>query len=566
MLSGAILISAVTSLTLAPMLCAVLVKAGKQKNRRRRLPPAVKRKAGPILALYARTLRWVIGHPSLMLAVTLGTICLTIWLYRIVPKGFFPQQDTGIIMAITEGAQDASFDAVADKQTKVLQIVTHDSAVASVVGSVGSSPSTTSNQGRMFITLVPKSQRRENATEIAARLRTETSRVPGFRCFFQAFQDIRVGGRPSKGQYIYSLTSTDEAELNAYVPKLMGELTKHKELKDLTTDQQESGLQSMVTVDRAKAAELGIEAQQVDSALYSAFGQRQVSVMYTERDQFHVVLEASREYLDNPSALDKIYVRGVNGLVPLNTIARFESRNTPALVNHQGQFPSVTFSFNLDPGTSLLQATQIIAGAAKNVRLPDDIQAGFQGTAQVFQSSLSSEPFLLLTALVAVYIVLGVLYESFVHPITILSSLPSAGIGALLALLICHTELSIVAIIGIILLIGIVKKNSIMLVDFALQAEREHNLPPAEAIYQACIVRFRPILMTTLAAMFGAVPLAFGGGDGSEIRQPLGITIIGGLVASQLLTLYMTPVIYLYLDRLRRTPAPDPRSVMVQPA
>jgi hydrophobe/amphiphile efflux-1 (HAE1) family protein len=565
-LSGAILISAITSLTLAPMLCARFLKRERPKQTRSGFAKWTNRAFDAIPAFYAWTLRWVLRHSFLMLWVTIGTVCLTIWLYRIVPKGLFPQQDTGIIMAITEGAQDTSFDAMKRRQTEVLQIVEHDPAVTSALAALGSGPSTAGNQGRIFITLAPRNQRKENATQIAARLGAETARVPGIGCFFQAYQDISVGGRRTKGQYIYSLVSSDQQELNDYVPKLLTELKKHTELRDLTTDQQQNGLQSMVVVDRTKAGELGVEPEQIDSALYSAFGQRQVSVMYTERDQFHVVLEASPQYLDNPSALDKIYVDGSRGIVPLSAVARFETRNTPTLVNHQGQFPAVTFSFNLDQKTSLQQATRIITDAAASIHLPDDIRGDFQGTAQIFQSSLSSQPILILTALIAVYIVLGALYESFVHPITILSSLPSAGIGALLALLICHAELSIVAIIGIILLIGIVKKNAIMMIDFALEAEREQHLIPSEAIYQACIVRFRPILMTTLAAMFGAVPLAIGGGDGSEIRQPLGITIVGGLAASQLLTLYVTPVIFLYLDRLRRRTHPDAKSVVLQPA
>jgi multidrug efflux pump len=347
--------------------------------------------------------------------------------------------------------------------------------------------------------------------------------------------------------------SIDQNELNTWAPKLMAELQKSPKLKDLTTDEQQRGLQSDVVVDRRKASQLGIQPQQVDSALYSAFGQRQVSVMYTERNQFHVVLEALPDYLKDPTALDKIYVTGARGVVvPLSTVAHFQVSNTPTLINHQGQFPAVTFSFNLDQGTSLKEATDIISKAAAGIHMPDDIRGSFQGTAQIFQDSLASEPILILTAIVAVYIVLGILYESYIHPITILSTLPSAGLGALLALLICQVDLSIVSMIGIILLIGIVKKNAIMMVDFALEAERQDGLTPAEAIYQACVVRFRPIMMTTLAATFGAIPLAVGQGDGSEIRQPLGVAIIGGLIVSQILTLYTTPIIYLYLDRLRR--------------
>jgi hydrophobe/amphiphile efflux-1 (HAE1) family protein len=552
-LSIAILISGIVSLTVTPMLCSRLIKEehpGQLSGRFYRVTEGIFNR---MLGFYSRTLRWVLKHSFLMLLVTVVTICLTIWLYGIVPKGFFPQQDTGTIMGITEGAQDISFDAMVEKQNQVTDVVKRDPAVASVTSAIGSGGGGSSNQGRMFVTLKPRNERKDNATQIVARLRAKTLRIPGIGCFFQAAQDIRVGGRATKGQYIYSLVSTDQNELNTWVPKLMAQLQKDAKLKDLTTDQQQRGLQLDVVVDRKKAAQLGIQPQQVDSALYSAFGQRQVSVMYTERNQFHVVLEALPEYLKDPTALDKIYVTGSHGIVvPLSAISHFQTSNTPTAINHQGQFPAVTFSFNLDQGTSLKEATDAIDRAAAAIHMPDDIRGSFQGTAQVFQDSLSSEPVLIFTAIIAVYIVLGILYESFIHPITILSTLPSAGLGALLALLICQVELSIVSIIGIVLLIGIVKKNAIMMVDFALETEREHGLTPAEAIYQACVVRFRPIMMTTLAALFGAVPLAIGQGDGSEIREPLGVAIIGGLIVSQMLTLYTTPIIYLYLDRLRR--------------
>jgi hydrophobe/amphiphile efflux-1 (HAE1) family protein len=552
-LSIAILVSGIVSLTVTPMLCSRLLKEEHPGQLPGRFYRVTESMFNQMLGFYSRTLRWVLKHSFLMLLVTVVTICLTIWLYGIVPKGFFPQQDTGSIMGITEGAQDISFDAMVEKQNRVTDIVKRDPAVASVTSAIGSGGGGSSNQGRMFITLKPRNERTDNATQVVARLRAKTSRIPGIGCFFQAAQDIRVGGRATKGQYIYSLVSTDQNELNTWVPKLMAQLQKDAKLKDLTTDQQQRGLQLDVVVDRKKAAQLGIQPQQVDSALYSAFGQRQVSVMYTERNQFHVVLEALPEYLKDPTALDKIYVTGSHGIVvPLSAISHFQTSNTPTAINHQGQFPAVTFSFNLDQGTSLKEATDAIDRAAAAIHMPDDIRGSFQGTAQVFQDSLSSEPVLILTAIIAVYIVLGILYESFIHPITILSTLPSAGLGALLALLICQVELSIVSIIGIILLIGIVKKNAIMMVDFALETEREHGLTPAEAIYQACVVRFRPIMMTTLAALFGAVPLAIGQGDGSEIRKPLGVAIIGGLIVSQMLTLYTTPIIYLYLDRLRR--------------
>jgi hydrophobe/amphiphile efflux-1 (HAE1) family protein len=552
-LSIAILVSGIVSLTVTPMLCSRLLKEEHPGQLPGRFYRVTESMFNQMLGFYSRTLRWVLKHSFLMLLVTVVTICLTIWLYGIVPKGFFPQQDTGSIMGITEGAQDISFDAMVEKQNRVTEIVKRDPSVASVTSAIGSGGGGSSNQGRMFITLKPRNERTDNATQVVARLRAKTSRIPGIGCFFQAAQDIRVGGRATKGQYIYSLVSTDQNEINTWVPKLMAQLQKDAKLKDLTTDQQQRGLQLDVVVDRKKAAQLGIQPQQVDSALYSAFGQRQVSVMYTERNQFHVVLEALPEYLKDPTALDKIYVTGSHGIVvPLSAISHFQTSNTPTAINHQGQFPAVTFSFNLDQGTSLKEATDAIDRAAAAIHMPDDIRGSFQGTAQVFQDSLSSEPVLILTAIIAVYIVLGILYESFIHPITILSTLPSAGLGALLALLICQVELSIVSIIGIILLIGIVKKNAIMMVDFALETEREHGLTPAEAIYQACVVRFRPIMMTTLAALFGAVPLAIGQGDGSEIRKPLGVAIIGGLIVSQMLTLYTTPIIYLYLDRLRR--------------
>ena len=551
-LSVAILVSAVVSLTLTPMLCSRLLREEKSDQPRGWFYRATEKMLGGLIGFYSSSLRWVLRHSFLMLIVTAVTIGLTIWLYTIVPKGFFPQQDTGLIMGITEAAQDISFDAMVLKQNRVTEIVKNDPAVASVTSAVGSGGGGSLNTGRMFITLKPRRERDLNATEVVARIRGKTARIPGIGVFLQASQDIRIGGRATKGQYIYSLVSPSQDDLNRFVPKLLAALQKNPKLKDLTTDQQQQGLQSNVVVDRIKASQLGIQPEQVDSALYSAFGQRAVSTVYNDRDQFHVILEALPQYLEDPTALDKIYISGTTGIqVPLSAIAHFQTSNTPTAINHQGQFPAVTFSFNLDPGTSLEQATAIIEKAASDIHMPDSIRGSFQGTAQVFQDSLSSEPVLILTAIIAVYIVLGVLYESYIHPITILSTLPSAGLGALLALLICKVDLSIVSIIGIILLIGIVKKNAIMMVDFALEAEREQKLSPADAIYQACVVRFRPILMTTLAAMFGAVPLALGHGDGSEIRQPLGVAIIGGLIVSQLLTLYTTPIIYLYLDRLR---------------
>jgi multidrug efflux pump len=552
-LSVAILVSAVVSLTLTPMMCGRFLRQNVPEVERGWFYELTERGFKAILDLYAVTLRWVLKHSFIMLVVTFAVLIVTIWLYGIVPKGFFPSQDTGQIMGITEAAQDISFDEMVRKQAQVTELVLKDPAVESIGSSVGSGGGGSGNQGRMFISLKPENQRKDSALAVVARLRQKTARLPGIGVFLMPVQDIRVGGRVAKGDFLYSLQGPNIDELNEWVPKLMDRLRKFPQLKDLTTDQQFRGLQSDVVVDRDTASRFGISPQKIDSALYSAFGQRQVSNIYTNRAQFHVVLEASPKFLTDPSALDKIYVPGSGGQqVPLSAVAHFSTSNTPTSVPHQGQFPAITFSFNTEPGTSLQDCARLIAQAARELHLPDDIRGSFQGTAQVFQASLSSEPLLIVTAILAVYIVLGVLYESYIHPITILSTLPSAGLGALLALQLWHLDLSIVSLIGIILLIGIVKKNAIMMVDFALEAERHENLSPADAIYKACLVRFRPIIMTTMAALFGAVPLAIGHGNGAELRQPLGVSIIGGLVVSQLLTLYSTPIIYLYLDRLRQ--------------
>jgi multidrug efflux pump len=550
-LSVAIFISAVVSLTLTPMLCSRWMRA-ETESRQNWFFRGTEKALSRLVNFYARTLRWVLQHSFLMLLVTAATLGTTVWLYRIVPKGFFPQQDTGLIIGFTMAAQDISFQAMATKQGLLTEMAKRDPAVESISSSVGSGGGGSGASGRMFIALKPRKVRPDSATAVVARLRAKTSGIPGIRSFFTAIQDIRVGGRPSSGQYIYSLTSSSLDDLKTYAPKLMDELRKNKLLKDLNTDQQDQGLEANVVVDRTKASVLGVLPRAVDLAMYSAFGQREVSVIHTNRAQYHVVCEALPAYLGDPAVLDKIYVRSNNGnVVPLSAVAHVDYTNTPTAINHQGQFPCVTFSFNLDPGSSLGDATVAIQKAAQSVRMPATIRGSFGGTAQVFAESLSSEPILILTAIIAVYIVLGVLYESYIHPITILSTLPSAGLGALLALLVCQVDLSIVSLIGIILLIGIVKKNAIMMVDFALEGERERHLSAKEAIYEACLVRFRPILMTTLAAMFGAVPLAIGHGEGAEIRQPLGIAVIGGLIVSQILTLYTTPIIYLYLDRLQ---------------
>ena len=547
-LTAAILVSAVVSLTFTPMMCSRYLKAEKAEERPNRFFQLLENSFASLQRAYERGLRWVLRRERLMLGVTLGTMVATIGLYFIVPKGFFPVEDTGYMMGIVEAAQDISFQALEQKQQQVTAIVLRDPAIQSVASFMSGG----NNNGHMFIQLKPLDQRKVDIQTVIGRLRRKLAKVEGVTLFMQAAQDLRVGGRSAKSTYQYTLQGSDLDELNHWSVALVNELKKNSQFQDVTTDQQSTGLEANVVVDRTAAARLNVPLNAIDATLYDAFGQRQVSTIYTTLTQHHVVLEASPQFQLDPDSLEKIYVKSTAGtMVPLSAVAHIERTNTALAVNHQGQFPSITVAFNLRPGFSLSQATVAINQAMARLRVPGSIHGSFQGTAKVFQQSLATEPLLILAALLAVYIILGMLYESLIHPLTILSTLPSAGVGALLALLVTGNELSIVALIGIILLIGIVKKNAIMMIDFALEAERNEGLSPEDSIYRACIVRFRPIMMTTMAALFGALPLALEGGVGAELHKPLGISIVGGLIVSQMLTLFTTPVVYVALDRLR---------------
>jgi len=548
-LSIAITVSLFVSLTTTPTLCAQLLEPLNEKKHGR-FYRASEWAFNRLLKGYNHSLRWVLRHQPLTLAVTIATACLSVYLYIIVPKGFFPQQDTGRIVGSVQASQDISFNAMRGKMTQFVDTVMKDPAVSTVVAFAGGN--TTYNSGRMFITLKPLSERKVSSDQVIARLRPKLSVVPGAALFMQSAQDLTIGGRQSQAQYQYTLQGENLNELNTWTPRLLQKLRAMPQLRDVNTDQQDKGLNASVVIDRDTAARLGVASADIDNALYDAFGQRQVSIMYRQLNQYHVVMEVAPEFAQSVEALQATYVRSSNGTaVPLASIAHFASSNSSLAVNHQAQYPSVTLSFNLAPGVSLGDATRLIDDAERTMGFPATIHASFQGTAAAFQDSLSSEPLLILAALVTVYIVLGILYESYIHPITILSTLPSAGVGALLALLISKNELNVIGLIGIILLIGLVKKNAIMMIDFALEAERNHNKSSADSIYEACLLRFRPIMMTTLAALLGGLPLALGTGTGSELRRPLGITIVGGLIVSQSLTLFTTPVVYIYMDRLR---------------
>jgi len=600
-LSVTILVSAVVSLTLTPMMCSRLLRH-KPESEQGRLFHASERVFERIIEFYGRTLQWVLKHQTATLAVAVGTLVLTILLYIVVPKGFFPVQDTGIIQGISQAPQSISFTAMSVRQQQLAQVILKDPAVENLSSFIGvDGTNTTLNSGRILIDLKPLDERKISASDVIRRLQPELEKVDGITLYMQPVQDLTVEDRVSRTQYQYTLEDPDANELNLWTAKFVDKLKALPELRDVATDQQTQGLAATLVIDRVTASRMGITPQVIDETLYDAFGQRQISTLYTQLNQYHVVLETMPDFQNNPAKLNDIYVRsaaaptvsaattsqviaatsasgttggtaspnagssasaaggsatpaavtGLNGAaVPLSTFTHFESGSAPLAVNHQGQFPVVTISFNLAPNASLGDATKAIDRVQQEIGMPLSVQAAFQGTAASFQASLSNEPILILAALVTVYIVLGVLYESYIHPITILSTLPSAGVGAILALLVCGSELSVVALIGIILLIGIVKKNGIMMIDFALEAERVHGKTAEEAIYQACLLRFRPIMMTTMAALLGGLPLALGTGIGSELRRPLGISMVGGLIVSQVLTLYTTPVIYIFFDRL----------------